>query len=53
MKKFFRNIWRYKALIIMALPGAIWMIFFFYIPVLQMWWLLKIFILIQMDFWPV
>ena len=33
MKKFFRNIWRYKALIIMALPGAIWMIFFFYIPV--------------------
>ena len=33
MNKFFRNIWRYKALILMAIPGAIWMIFFFYIPV--------------------
>lgn len=31
---FFRNIWRYKTLILMALPGMVWMIFFFYIPVL-------------------
>ena len=37
MKKkngFFQNVWRYKALILMALPGFIWFIFFFYIPVL-------------------
>lgn len=31
--KFFSNLWRYKALVIMAIPGMIWMIFFFYIPV--------------------
>lgn len=30
---FFENVWRYKALILMALPGFIWFIFFFYIPV--------------------
>ncbi|MEO1772073.1 MULTISPECIES: ABC transporter permease [Enterococcus] len=30
---FWQNIWRYKALILMALPGFIWFIFFFYIPV--------------------
>ncbi|GFH42695.1 ABC transporter permease [Lactococcus hodotermopsidis] len=29
----FYNIWRYKALILFALPGMIWFIFFFYIPV--------------------
>lgn len=29
-----QNIWRYKTLILMALPGFIWFIFFFYIPVL-------------------
>ncbi|AYG00049.1 sugar ABC transporter permease [Lactococcus allomyrinae] len=34
MRKFFKNLWRYKALVLMVLPGAIWMIFFFYIPVL-------------------
>lgn len=33
VSKFFSNLWRYKALIIMAIPGMIWMIFFFYIPV--------------------
>ena len=31
---FLENVWRYKALILMALPGFIWFIFFFYIPVL-------------------
>ncbi|MFD2307817.1 ABC transporter permease [Enterococcus termitis] len=31
---FFSNIWRYKALILMAIPAMVWMIFFFYIPVL-------------------
>ena len=31
---FLRNLWRYKALLLMVIPGAIWMIFFFYIPVL-------------------
>lgn len=30
---FWQNVWRYKALILMALPGFIWFIFFFYIPV--------------------
>lgn len=30
---FFDNLWRYKALVLMAIPGMIWMIFFFYIPV--------------------
>lgn len=33
-KMFFTNLWRYKALIIMAIPAMVWMIFFFYIPVL-------------------
>ena len=33
-KTVFQNVWRYKALILMALPGFIWFIFFFYIPVL-------------------
>lgn len=33
VSKFFSNLWRYKALVIMAIPGMIWMIFFFYIPV--------------------
>lgn len=33
VQKFFDNVWRYKALILMALPGFIWFIFFFYIPV--------------------
>lgn len=33
-KGFLKNIWQYKALILMALPGVIWFIFFFYIPVL-------------------
>jgi putative aldouronate transport system permease protein len=32
-KGFWKNVWQYKALILMALPGAIWFIFFFYIPV--------------------
>lgn len=32
--KFLGNVWRYKALIIMAIPAMVWMIFFFYIPVL-------------------
>lgn len=32
--KFFSNVWRYKALILMAIPAMVWMIFFFYIPVL-------------------
>ena len=32
--KFWGNVWRYKALIIMAIPAMVWMIFFFYIPVL-------------------
>lgn len=32
-KVFFHNLWRYKALVLMAIPGMIWMIFFFYIPV--------------------
>lgn len=27
------NLWRYKALVLMAIPGMIWMIYFFYIPV--------------------
>ncbi|MGX7194278.1 ABC transporter permease [Enterococcus moraviensis] len=31
---FFTNVWRYKALILMAIPAMLWMIFFFYIPVL-------------------
>ncbi|MCJ0585511.1 sugar ABC transporter permease, partial [Enterococcus cecorum] len=30
---FWQNVWRYKALILMALPGFVWFIFFFYIPV--------------------
>lgn len=34
LKGFFGNLWRYKALVLMAIPGMIWMIFFFYIPVL-------------------
>ncbi|MCJ0578782.1 sugar ABC transporter permease, partial [Enterococcus cecorum] len=29
---FWQNVWRYKALILMALPGFVWFIFFFYIP---------------------
>lgn len=33
-KGFLKNVWQYKALILMALPGVIWFIFFFYIPVL-------------------
>lgn len=33
-KGFLKNVWQYKALILMALPGIIWFIFFFYIPVL-------------------
>ncbi|OTN75766.1 ABC transporter permease [Enterococcus sp. 8G7_MSG3316] len=33
-KGFLKNVWQYKALILMALPGAIWFVFFFYIPVL-------------------
>ncbi|HAP8834638.1 TPA: sugar ABC transporter permease, partial [Enterococcus faecium] len=28
---FFMNLWRYKALVLMAVPGMLWMIFFFYI----------------------
>ena len=30
---FWQNVWRYKALILMALPGFLWFILFFYIPV--------------------
>lgn len=30
---FWQNVWRYKALIFMALPGFLWFILFFYIPV--------------------
>lgn len=30
---FWQNVWRYKALLLMALPGFVWFIFFFYIPV--------------------
>lgn len=33
-KGFWENIWQYKALLLMVLPGVIWFIFFFYIPVL-------------------
>lgn len=33
-KGFWHNVWTYKALILMALPGFVWFIFFFYIPVL-------------------
>lgn len=33
-KSLLKEVWRYKALLLMVLPGAIWMIFFFYIPVL-------------------
>lgn len=32
--KFWEDVWRFKALILMAIPGMIWMLFFFYIPVL-------------------
>lgn len=32
-KGFLYNLWTYKALILMALPGFLWFIFFFYIPV--------------------
>jgi putative aldouronate transport system permease protein len=32
--KFLKDVWRYKALLLMAIPGAIWFVFFFYIPVL-------------------
>ncbi len=32
-KGFWKNVWQFKALILMALPGVIWFIFFFYIPV--------------------
>lgn len=32
-KLLFDNLWRYKALVIMAIPGMVWMIFFFYIPI--------------------
>ncbi|MCD5002047.1 sugar ABC transporter permease [Enterococcus saccharolyticus] len=32
-KGFFYNLWRYKALVLMGLPGIIWFICFFYIPV--------------------
>lgn len=28
-----RNLWRNKAFLFMALPGTIWLILFFYIPV--------------------
>lgn len=31
--RFWKNVWQYKTLILMALPGVIWFIFFFYIPV--------------------
>lgn len=34
LKKTWSDIVRYKALILMALPGMIWFIFFFYIPVM-------------------
>jgi len=30
---FWQNMWHYKALLLMALPGFVWFIFFFYIPV--------------------
>lgn len=33
IKGFFNNLWRHKALVLMAIPGMVWMIFFFYIPV--------------------
>lgn len=33
VKLLFNNLWRYKALVIMAIPAMIWMIFFFYIPI--------------------
>ncbi|MCB5951902.1 ABC transporter permease subunit [Enterococcus sp. BWT-B8] len=33
-KSIWQQIWQFKALILMALPGFIWFIFFFYIPVL-------------------
>lgn len=32
-KGFLHNLWTHKALILMALPGFLWFIFFFYIPV--------------------
>ena len=31
---FLHDLWTYRALILMALPGFIWFIFFFYVPVL-------------------
>ncbi|MCB5954098.1 ABC transporter permease [Enterococcus sp. CWB-B31] len=33
-KSIWQQIWQFKALILMALPGFIWFIFFFYIPAL-------------------
>ncbi|MBY5034251.1 sugar ABC transporter permease [Streptococcus gallolyticus] len=33
-KSFWQNVFRYKALLLMVLPGFVWFIFFFYIPVL-------------------
>lgn len=31
---FWKNVIKYRALLLMVLPGFIWFIFFFYIPVL-------------------
>lgn len=32
-KGFWADVWKYKALLLMVLPGAVWFVFFFYIPV--------------------
>lgn len=33
-KSFWKNVIKYRALLLMVLPGFVWFIFFFYIPVL-------------------
>ncbi len=34
-KGFWKNVWQFKALILMALPGVIWFIFFLYSSICQ------------------
>ena len=53
LKGFFGNLWRYKALVLMAIPGMIWMIFFFLHPVLANVVAFKISIFLRMAFLPV
>lgn len=50
---FWKNVIKYRALLLMVLPGFIWFIFFFIFQFWPMWLLLKIFIIQQGALWKV